>query len=367
MSTILRRPAPTVCLLFVLLSGGCTALSTQNLGLQNNEIPMEFGPAPPVLDGQGTLIETAGPPAELAKVSLPTYRIEPPDVLLIDALRMVPKDPYLLKTFDVVQVVVLGAPVEQPIAGPYQIESSGEVNLGPGYGKVKVTGLSVLEATEAIREHLAQLLQDTDVSVSVLQMAGQQEIIGQHLVGPDGTVNLGIYGSVYLAGMTLDEARVAIEHRLGEYLDKPKVSVDVLAYNSKVYYIISEGAGFGDSVVRLPITGNETALDALALVGGLQQFSSKKIWISRPAPSGVGCDQILPIDWQAITKGASTSTNYQVLPGDRIFVAEDRILALDSMIRKVTQPFERILGPILLGTQTAQTIQRFPTGSFTGL
>src|SRR5439155_14223725 len=33
-------------------------------------------------------------PRELDKVSLPAYRIEPPDVLLIEAVKAVPKPPY---------------------------------------------------------------------------------------------------------------------------------------------------------------------------------------------------------------------------------------------------------------------------------
>ena len=73
----------------------------------------------------------------------------------------------------------------------------------------------------------------------------------------------------------------------------------------------------GDNVRRLPVTGNETVLDAIAKVNGLSQLSSKKIWIARPAPDQFGCQQILPVDWDAITQGGQTATNYQVLPGDR--------------------------------------------------
>jgi protein involved in polysaccharide export with SLBB domain len=157
---------------------------------------------------------------------------------------------------------------------------------------------------------------------------------------------------------------MAIEQKLSEYLDQPKVSVDVLIYNSKFFYVITEGAGFGDGVLRIPITGNETVLDAISQLGGLQQSSSKRIWISRPAPKDSGCDQILPVDWQGITKGAATGTNYQLLPGDRIFVAEDRMLALSSFVNKVINPVERVFGFSLLGAQTIQFMQRFPKGLF---
>ena len=71
---------------------------------------------------------------------------------------------------------------------------------------------------------------------------------------------------------------------------------------------------------------------------------------------------ILPVSWEEITAGAATATNYQVLPGDRIFIAENKMIAFDSVLNKTIAPFERIFGFTLLGTQTVQTINRFPQG-----
>ena len=158
------------------------------------------------------------------------------------------------------------------------------------------------------------------------RVSGAQPVTGQYLVGPDGTVNLRQYGVVHIAGKTVTEARIAIQNHLKQFLDSPELSVDVVAYNSKVYYVITQGAGLGDSVRRLPVTGNETVLDAISQINGLSQVSSKKIWIARPAPHNFGCQQILPIDWDAITQGAQTATNYQILPGDRLFVSEDELV-----------------------------------------
>ena len=114
---------------------------------------------------------------------------------------------------------------------------------------------------------------------------------------------------------------MAVDDQLSKFLDRPRASVTVFAYNSKVYYVITEGIGTGDQAARFPITGSETVLDAIAQVKGLTGLSSKKIWIARPAP-GAGGDTILPIHWGEITKGASAAMNYQVFPGDRIFVTE---------------------------------------------
>jgi polysaccharide biosynthesis/export protein len=185
-----------------------------------------------------------------------------------------------------------------------------------------------------------------------------QQIRGTHLVRPDGTVSLGSYGSVYVAGMTVGQARCVIEKYLSNYFLNPQISLDVEAYNSKFVYVIADGGGFGQQIIRLPVTGNETVLDAISQVGGLPPVASKKrIWVARPAPPGVGCDQILPVDWRAITEGASTVTNYQLFPGDRVFVSANRLIAFDNYLSQVLAPVERLFGITLLGATTVQTIR----------
>jgi len=297
-------------------------------------------------------------PMEKAKVTLPIYRVEAPDILLIDAVKVVPKAPYRISPQDILQINGAGTLAGQPLAGYYTVDSGGAIDLGPSYGKVRVGGSSLDEATEAVETQLRRTLRQPQVSVTLAQAAGQQQVAGEHIVGPDGRINLGIYGAVYVAGMTLDEVRLAVEQHLSQFLDKPRVAIDVEAYNSKFYYVVFEGAGFGDSLVRFPITGNETVLDALSQVNGLSRLSDQHhIWIARPTPAGAGCEQILPVRWQEITKSGQTATNYQILPGDRIFVAQDNLYALDSFISKVTAPVEQLLGIVGLGEQTIFKVQ----------
>lgn len=336
------------CLAVVLLALGAGCAQRRNAVLQG-QMPLDHGI-----------------PRELCMTSLPTYRIEPPDILLIDAVKVVPKDPYHIEPFDILQIFVTGTPdrPEEAISGQYRVESNGRVALGPSYGTVKVVDLTLEQAAEEIRKHLERIIIEPGVSVTLAEPAAKQQIAGEHLVTPDGTVNLGIYGSVYVTGMTVQEARAAIEAALGEFLEAPEVSVDVLSYNSKVYYVIVQGAGLGDQVLRIPVTGNERVLDAVAQLGGFQTNSSCTMWVARPAPEGLCAEQILPVDWQAITQGGSVATNYQLLPGDRLYVAEDKLVAFDTLVNKAISPFERMIGFTLLGTQTIQTINRFPAGNF---
>lgn len=303
--------------------------------------------------------EEMEPPRELSMMSLPAYRIAPPDVVTIELQKMIPKPPYYLQSLDVIFVRVIGTLYDQPIDNYYVISAEGTVDLGPSYGKLRVEGLTVDGARDAIRTHLTQVLRAPEVSVSLAQMSAMQPINGQYQIGPDGTVNLRYYGTVHVAGMTLMEAKFAIEKHLSHYLTSPVVSMDVVAYNSKSYYVITQGAGNGDNVRKIPITGNETVLDAIAQIGGMSQISSQKIWIARPAPGNYACEQRLPVDWAAISSGASTATNYQIMPNDRVFIVEDNFTATSNWIGRVMAPFERAAGVLSLGANTARNIRNW--------
>src|SRR5262245_15818802 len=83
-----------------------------------------------------------GVPRELDKVSLPEYVIEPPDVLLIDAVRLVPKPPYRIEPLDQLFIQAIPTPQTDPVGGIYPVEADGTVNLGLTYGAVRVEGMT---------------------------------------------------------------------------------------------------------------------------------------------------------------------------------------------------------------------------------
>jgi protein involved in polysaccharide export with SLBB domain len=297
-------------------------------------------------------------PTELKKVSHPPYMIEPPDILLIDSVRLVPRPPYRVEPLDVLIIQAAEAIPNQPIAGPYPVSPDGTVNLGFTYGTVRVAGLALEQAEAAIRQHLGRFVKNPQVAVVLGQFRGVQQTRGEHLVRPDGTISLGTYGGVYVAGLTIAQAKCAIEQHLSRYLLEPQISIDVFAYNSKFYYVIADGGGYGQQIFKLPATGNETVLDALSNIGGLPVYSSKRrIWVARPAPPGHPCDQVLPVDWNAITQGGSTATNWQLFPGDRIYVKADCLIATNNFLTKVLAPIEQLLGVTLLGASTVNELR----------
>jgi polysaccharide export outer membrane protein len=198
-----------------------------------------------------------------------------------------------------------------------------------------------------------------------------QPVGGPHTVRSDGTVGIGIYGPAFVAGKTVEEARKEIALVIHGRLDKKAVTlkdvednlnVNVLAYNSSFYYVIVDGAGLGEQVFRHPVTGNETVLDAISLVGGLQFYSSpRRIWVARRNAGDHGQESILPVDWRAITRGGQMVTNWQMMPGDRLYVQADPMRRFNNNLSKFLEPIEKVLGATLLGGQTVNTIKNGTT------
>jgi protein involved in polysaccharide export with SLBB domain len=178
------------------------------------------------------------------------------------------------------------------------------------------------------------------IIVEVLEALPGRPISGERLVRPDGKISLGFYGEVYVAGLSIPEAKEKIVLHLRKYIadhipgltekdkddvegDVPpeklrntdRVFVNVTAYNSKNYYI--QGAVIVPG--KLPVTGHETILDAIDYAGGLQsQADHDNVVLYRKEKNGTL--ERLPIDVDQIMLGDDPTTNYQLLPGDRLVV-----------------------------------------------
>jgi polysaccharide export outer membrane protein len=337
-------------------------------------VPLEGEPGP------NTAVASTWEPAQRVEVEQAAYAPEgapPPLTTSRAAIDIPPARPQPIASTGPTTGIVVedpGLPPPPPPGPPVAPVVAGPVHGGhPIAGRLKAVPAPVPGVPREFEKQTLPnyVIEPPDILlIESTQDLPDQRIRGQHLVTPDGYVRIGIYGSVFVAGLTIDQARSAIAEQLGKRIEKfdiKSLSVDVLAYNSKVYYVITDGAGFGEQVYRIPYTGNETVLDAIAQINGLPTVASKKkIWLARATPGDHGVPHKLPIDWCGITQGGLASTNYQIFPGDRVYVASDTLISIDSWLGKVLNPIERVLGATLLGSSTVNSIRSGGTGTGTG-
>jgi polysaccharide export outer membrane protein len=204
------------------------------------------------------------------------------------------------------------------------------------------------------------------IIVEVLEANPGRPITGERLVRPDGTITLAWYGDVYVAGLTVKEIKEKVIIHLRQFLtdeglglvgqdengdpikiaprDSDRIFVDVAAYNSQVYYVTGDVNAPG----RLPITGNETVLDAITYAGGLAPTASiPNVRLVRPAPPGASGPQVLPVNLAAIVQEGDTTTNYQIMPGDRLHIYRDPLVRATVFLDRLAAPFNTVMSSML--------------------
>jgi protein involved in polysaccharide export with SLBB domain len=143
------------------------------------------------------------------------------------------------------------------------------------------------------------------------------------VVQPDGTIDLGKYGRPVVAGKTVPEVEGIVREAVKAKEKNPiALTVRLLARPGNVFYVLGEVNAPG----AFPITGNNTVLSAITQAGGpTRKASAQNIVLSRPTTPG-GCRLVYPVCYDNIVQLGDTTTNYQLHPGDRIFVPSKGML-----------------------------------------
>jgi protein involved in polysaccharide export with SLBB domain len=154
---------------------------------------------------------------------------------------------------------------------------------------------------------------------SPLRLPGDQVIL------QDGTIDLGEFGRPVVADKTVPQVEAEVQQAIAaKAKDKEdaRVNVRLVGRVSKVYYALGEANAPG----AFPLAGRETVLDGIIAAGGItRRANTRRILLSRPTQPD-GCRVVLPICYDNIVQLGDTSTNYQLMPGDRIYIPSKGML-----------------------------------------
>src|SRR5262249_42857208 len=92
----------------------------------------------------------------------------------------------------------------------------------------------------------------------------------------------------------------------------------------------------------------------------------KLIWIARPSHGPNTSDEIIPVDWDALSRCACSAKNYQIFPGDRVYVAAQPLIAFNNALAAILQPLETLSGFLLLGQSTVTALRTGTSGQVFG-
>lgn len=194
-------------------------------------------------------------------------------------------------------------------------------------------------ADELTKQVLAEyFLEPGDrILIEPLQLDSKFRTVGDQKIQVDGSIDLGEFGRVRVAGLTVEGVERLIEDRVAEITKaREAINVQLVETNASKVYVLGEVGSPG----TYALDGNETVLDAILRAGGLTSRASPcDMILVRPTDS-CECRVVLPVCYRQITQLGDVSSNYQLQPGDRIVVGS-RTLCEELAVWKQKQGCER--------------------------
>ena len=169
----------------------------------------------------------------------------------------------------------------------------------------------LLEPTSQEAPPSANTIGPTDkVSIRVYR---EEELGGEFVISPDGTISFPLVGKLSVAGATCSEIEDQLEERLGDnFLKEPSVSCSVIEFNSKKVSVFGEVHKPGN----FSYEDRMSVVQAITSAGGFKDTASKNNTTLVRVMQGKKVRVRVPVS--AIVEGEIE--NLALMPGDIIFV-----------------------------------------------
>lgn len=142
----------------------------------------------------------------------------------------------------------------------------------------------------------------------------EAELSGDVTVRPDGRITLPVIGEMAAAGLEPEQLRQRILEASKSLLAEPNVSVVVRTINSRKIFVTGRVTTPGSHA----LTGPLTAMQAIALAGGLTEYAdAKNITILRVER---GQTHSFKLNYRDVAKGKKLEQNILLRPGDTVVV-----------------------------------------------
>ncbi len=166
----------------------------------------------------------------------------------------------------------------------------------------------------------------------------EPEITRDVVVRPDGRISFDLIGDLFVQGKTLEEIRRDITDQAEKFILNPDVTVILSESNSRQYYVFGEVNSPG----AYPLVGDVSMVNALASAGGPTQYAKlDAAWLVRPTE---GDSLAYEVDFEAITRRGDATTNYELQPGDVVYVPPVLMVRVGYVVGQIFFPFQQILG-----------------------
>jgi len=179
---------------------------------------------------------------------------------------------------------------------------------------VKAGALPALTEKEATKEPTRYTLGPDDViEISVRR---HPEFSDQFGINAEGKIQYKFVGDIEIEGMTKTDVQDLITRILAKYIITPEVDVSILAYRSKVIYVIGEVGSPGKYYMK----ADRISLREAVVQAGLPTLSASMRRTTLIRPDESGDPEQMTVDLYALLYEGKLDLDKEMLPGDVVVV-----------------------------------------------
>jgi polysaccharide export outer membrane protein len=139
------------------------------------------------------------------------------------------------------------------------------------------------------------------------------------VVRPDGKISVPLLNDVQAAGLTPEQLALALEEAASKYITEPDATVMVKEVRSRKVFVLGEVGNPG----MVPLSGDMTVLQLIAISGGLLEYADKKNIVIIRTENGQ--EQRLKFNYNDVVGGKNLQQNIFLQPGDTVVVSESGV------------------------------------------
>lgn len=163
------------------------------------------------------------------------------------------------------------------------------------------------------------------------------EVSGQYLINSEGKIQYEFIGDLQLSGLTKSQIADLVVKTLSTYIINPEVTVKILAYNSKVVYVIGEVGNPGKIYMR----GDTITVREALIQAGLPLLSANTVDSKLVTPSDDGKPGQRKVNVHKLLIGGDLRQNFIMKPGDTLYVPPTLLAKAMRIIQPVAQPITK--------------------------
>jgi len=168
--------------------------------------------------------------------------------------------------------------------------------------------------------------------VVAIEVRRHPEFSGQYAVNSEGKIEYKFVGDIVVTGLTKAQLKERLTEILSEFIIEPEIDVTIVAYMSKVFYVVGEVTRPGKFYMR----GNTVGVREALIEAGLPTQAAAMRSCRLITPNQTGRKNYVTVNALKLLYEGDLKENLEMKPGDVLYIPSTVIAKIIRVVSPVT-------------------------------